>query len=1037
MPIHNHLMIALGGTGGRMLYAFRRLLFSKYRAFEPATANIRYLYIDSSTIDIQGLAKNYPVLGGSTKLSDNSVQAIAGSVGLKAILDNPQGYPAISGWLGGRENFESILNSVPAGRTEASQIRRLGRVLYAQSAAPIRGLMTTHIQGLRQSRRGNIPQSNEVAIHFLCGLAGGTGSGSIVDAVAQARATFPQDVRIYVYAFLPERFPVPPEKAGPRYHLNAYASLRELSAMSVGSWTPHDVSRSDGQRFPELATPFDVCYLFTNENRGPEGHGVTLNPLTETPELAAAFLDQKICEAANFRWRDGGNAWETQETYMVGGAAQNGETASKRSNKAVRSRRFFSFGVKSIRFPETEIEEYLTYGIGRSASLQLLFNAWRDNQGYVDSAPPMDFTTIVRSPSERMANALTDYHLTLEAPITVSEAKLNWEPYEDFWQRLGSHYSQEAIDETDFPTQMDRLKGEFEKAFRKQFRNEGVDQFFRGLGDGSGVKAQAEAIRQKVEAGLVEAWTNAKMSAADLEAKLKELLMAVDHWSEQHRQKAAATLPQNEAQEGGEIRDLESQIAQNTVRYNQCGIGARAVSSHKRLVAANADLMASYYALRTRHHAHIYASEKLLPYVKALLQRLKEEAGEFARFITEQAEALRQDKEARCQESEANDLSKQTVKHYDVKYVRRLTGDIVRDRQDMEANAATVRASLVAPLGPTWTLGQFSSVVKEETFRRTVEEVCRKSAYQLHDSYVARNPGANRVLGTNVLDVLEQKLGTNPEALLAFATEIMRTASNFLPLDDREVFRSASGVPDPNDPANVICCTTTTVVMPAGGNPEFRKALEAAFQSSVRGQLYLAENVNSTQELSIVRITNVMPARFAGCLRYYRDQYLDYVKREPKELGKIFLEGNGAELPELYVRDTNPEAMRPVFLLATELGLVKKLEDSRGRQRFFVVSQDRYGEEVLVSELGETEEESLERATLDDFEDLTVALEAALQKDFWHDAEKAALNARLVARVREQNAGKLASDPGVQRRLKARDFAIDLVEKTEALAHAR
>lgn len=293
------------------------------------------------------------------------------------------------------------------------------------------------------------------------------------------------------------------------------------------------------------------------------------------------------------------------------------------------------------------------------------------------------------------------------------------------------------------------------------------------------------------------------------------------------------------------------------------------------------------------------------------------------------------------------------------------------------------------------------------------------------------------MLGTNVLDVLEQKLGTNPEALLAFATEIMRTASNFLPLDDREVFRSASGVPDPNDPANVICCTTTTVVMPAGGNPEFRKALEAAFQSSVRGQLYLAENVNSTQELSIVRITNVMPARFAGCLRYYRDQYLDYVKREPKELGKIFLEGNGAELPELYVRDTNPEAMRPVFLLATELGLVKKLEDSRGRQRFFVVSQDRYGEEVLVSELGETEEESLERATLDDFEDLTVALEAALQKDFWHDAEKAALSARLVARVREQNAGKLASDPGVQRRLKARDFAIDLVEKTEALAHAR
>ena len=141
MPINNHLIVALGGTGGRMLYAFRRMLYSKHRAFEPATANIRYLYVDSSTIDIQGLAKNYPVLGGSTKLADSSVQAIPGTVGLRAILDNPQAYPTISGWLGGRENFESILNSVPAGRTEASQIRRLGRVLFAQAASPIRSLM--------------------------------------------------------------------------------------------------------------------------------------------------------------------------------------------------------------------------------------------------------------------------------------------------------------------------------------------------------------------------------------------------------------------------------------------------------------------------------------------------------------------------------------------------------------------------------------------------------------------------------------------------------------------------------------------------------------------------------------------------------------------------------------------------------------------------------------------------------------------------------------------------------------------------------
>ena len=417
--------------------------------------------------------------------------------------------------------------------------------------------------------------------------------------------------------------------------------------------------------------------------------------------------------------------------------------------------------------------------------------------------------------------------------------------------------------------------------------------------------------------------------------------------------------------------------------------------------------------------------------------RLKDDVAEFASFITEQAESLRKDQDARCQESEANDLSKQTVKHYDVKYVRRMASDVIRDRQDMEANASAVRAALVNELGPTWTFGQFTGTVREEVFRRKVEEVCRKGAYQMHDSYVARNPGANRILGTNVLDVLERKLGRNPEALQAFATEIMRTASNFLPLDEEEVGYHGSGVPDPSVPANVICYTTNTVVMPQGGNPEFRKALESAFQGASRGQMYIAENTNSTQELSIVRITNVMPARFSASVKYCRDQYLDYLKREPKETGKIFLEGDGSQLPDLYVRKSTPGVLRPIFLLAQELELVEKMKNSHGRLKYFIVGRDRYGDKTLEAELGETEEQSLEAGTLDDLETLSTRVDEALQRDYWHDDQKVALRDRIVARVREQNAGQSASESGVQERLKARDAAIELIEKTEAVAHAR
>lgn len=43
----NHLIIALGGTGGKMLRSLRRTIYQNLRREEPPTVNIRYLYVDS------------------------------------------------------------------------------------------------------------------------------------------------------------------------------------------------------------------------------------------------------------------------------------------------------------------------------------------------------------------------------------------------------------------------------------------------------------------------------------------------------------------------------------------------------------------------------------------------------------------------------------------------------------------------------------------------------------------------------------------------------------------------------------------------------------------------------------------------------------------------------------------------------------------------------------------------------------------------------------------------------------------------------
>ena len=47
-----------------------------------------------------------------------------------------------------------------------------------------------------------------------------------------------------------------------------------------------------------------------------------------------------------------------------------------------RSRKFMTFGIHRIEYPEEEIEECVTYNYARSAVRQLTFNFWQDGIGY-------------------------------------------------------------------------------------------------------------------------------------------------------------------------------------------------------------------------------------------------------------------------------------------------------------------------------------------------------------------------------------------------------------------------------------------------------------------------------------------------------------------------------------------------------------------------------------------------------------------------------------------------------------------------------
>src|SRR5215470_15691165 len=133
----NHLVIGLGGTGGKILRAFRKMIYQNFRSEDPDKINVRYLYVDSSDEMMAHDDPSWKILGQSVQLKKTSQLRISG-LNLASVLDNLGSYPGISPWIGSRETFRNILSSANAANIIGGQKRRLGRFLFACLATQFR-----------------------------------------------------------------------------------------------------------------------------------------------------------------------------------------------------------------------------------------------------------------------------------------------------------------------------------------------------------------------------------------------------------------------------------------------------------------------------------------------------------------------------------------------------------------------------------------------------------------------------------------------------------------------------------------------------------------------------------------------------------------------------------------------------------------------------------------------------------------------------------------------------------------------------------
>src|SRR5580704_12213064 len=577
--VANHLIIGLGGTGGKIIRSFRKAVFQAFRKEDADGVNLGYLYVDSSAEMMAIDDPSWKILGTSVQLNKRS-QLLIQEANLASRLDNIDNYPGIKPWIGDPAQWKDVLGSI-IGVTLGGQKRRLGRFLFACKADAYRQQVQSLVKDLQTSG------TTDTTFHLVCGLAGGTGSGTIVDAISILRDTYPDSkrYRILVFALLPETYPNPGWDTG-NYHANGFAALLELNSLSLGRLSPDDQLGVKGKL--KLSDPFNGCYVFINENE----NGLTVDVDKQLPGIIADFLYQKIVVTRTVSWPTLGRMEN----------AENGDGTPERSpasNNPERSKRMLAFGIKRLAIPEQEISEYLTYNFALQAALQLRYNNWTDSAGFVDESRNQDFHEFVHQKETQFRWAVSDDHLTLSSGILPEDAaNKKWKPINNEWQDVTPNFKS-LVREKSRESWLDELSKLYQKRFDQDYRGVGVRAFYQ-----SKLKAKKEhvrEIRRRIEDDLFTEWKNGVKSVYDVSRLLSALLESIDDRRKLLDDKITAA-KENQESAGNRVQ-LDKQ------EWAHMGLLSKVIGKPDSLLDAQGEALQEQYIYRTRIEALQFAKQ--------------------------------------------------------------------------------------------------------------------------------------------------------------------------------------------------------------------------------------------------------------------------------------------------------------------------------------------------------------------------------------------------------------------------------------------
>lgn len=932
--MQNHLIIGLGGTGGKIIRALRKQIYQTLRQEDPDNVNLRYLYVDSDDALMKSDAPSWKTLGRSVQLPKKSQLLIRG-MGLDGVIDELQSHPSIRPWIGSRAIWDDILRSAKGAQIAGGQKRRLGRFLFANKVGAFNAAVGELVNEMTQGGQ------SEVAFHICCGLAGGTGSGTVVDVVSQLRSVYGpgSNVRITIYALLPERLPNP-TWAGGNYHANGYAALRELNALSVDRWRPHDLSgrkqKSGGLQGREaerldLQDPFNGCYIFTDENAA--GYRVDVNDTL--PEIVASFLYHKTVTLADV---DSGDiTFRRQENYEISSQ----DVAPEREvsgGPAARTKRFTTFGIKTLTYPEEEIFEYLTFAFAEQAALQLRFNHWVEGVGYTDEPRRQSFDGYIRNKETQNRWRISDAHLTLNEGILDDERENGrWKPFDAEWNTSKTHTLAFVHEESDKKVWADRLGQMLAQRFESGFRKQGVQTFYSQRDRLR--KDYVAHVRGLVERELFERWTTADLSMDEIGQMLADLGRELD---ERHKALDGKIVQQNE------IADAHWELGRaNDIAWSRVGV-VRLPGTYERLLNEKAVNLEQHYLARTRATAYEFA-KRLLGSLREEIAALRSDIELAAATLSNAVDRFRAESAARLVDVGEDDTEAQTVRFYDPGSVRALSNRLVRDEDTQRTQTARMRQHIVDTLDTVDpTFAHFNRKADLSTLVDTFAEQAAANAQAAHDT--ARDADDAPLLGVSILDKLYERFGNSDEQLRGYFERLVRQARSFATLDDTEVAKDV--------PSRATSSATLAVILPDfRDRPEFGerlvRALRGAVPAGVADTVEIVTSPARKNEIVILNVVSSVPARMLAPVAFLKERYEARLLDGPRAALEMHLEGDGSDLPDLF-HITEPGWSLAYLLVAEGIELFKAVPDEAGRESLVYEVFDEDGFLIETVPLGAT-----------------------------------------------------------------------------------